>query len=55
MNKPVEFLNFRIIDMWISVGRPFHWLPKIYEGVNGVTTRLLVWGSVCVEFTTREH
>jgi len=30
--------------------RPFHWVPRIYNGVNGVTTRLWVWGWLSVEY-----
>ena len=30
--------------------RKWHWLPKRYGGVNGVTTELFVWGWLGVEY-----
>ena len=38
---------------WVRTFRPFHWWPRIYSGVNGVTTRLLVVGYVGVEWQGR--
>ena len=35
---------------WLRTYRPWHWLPRVYPGVNGVTTRLLVIGWLGVEY-----
>ncbi len=35
---------------WLRTYRPFHWRPRIYPGVNGVATRLLVIGWLGVEY-----
>jgi len=30
--------------------RPFHWMPRVYDGVNGVHTKLLVVGWLAIEY-----
>jgi len=35
---------------WLCSFRPWHWIPKIYPGVNGVTTKLFVIGYIGIEY-----
>jgi hypothetical protein len=34
---------------WHRGNRPWHWLPKVYKGVNGEWSNLLIWGWVGYE------
>jgi hypothetical protein len=46
MKKKLEILRVSSMKGY----RPFHWFPKIYSGVNGVTTKLFVLWWFSVEF-----
>ncbi len=46
--QPIKLHIVRVCTM--RTFRPWHWCPRIYNGVNGVTTRLFVWGWLSIEY-----